>query len=438
MLKRIGKFILVFVLLVIAFMGLLTLACSFPSSWIEKNVKESADTLYDEGNRKIYFSIFHFQLREFDNYTDALMVNTAFSIDCAKPLYSAFVAMKNYIPGVTQKITQDFVGELSSSSKYENLDQVSELKDTANGEAKEAFEYARYWHGYLIFLRPLLILFNYWQIRILLTIILSVLAIILLVELTKKFGKFIAIAFGVGLLSIDYFYIGLSLQNSPVVIITMLLAIFLIKRFEKIKDIPLIFFIVGCLVAFFDLLDFPLISYGVGLIVYFLLKQKQENYKSSIKQDFLDVVKLALAWGIGYGLMWITKWILIDVIYNRNTISSAIGQAFYRSAGGNVYSLVAIAINILYMAIPLMITTIISIVILIKKTEKITKERLKLAFPYFLISLMPFAWYTVFANHSIQHVFFTYREQLLTIIGILIETHIIFPKKNKEVKDKNF
>ena len=33
-------------------------------------------------------------------------------------------------------------------------------------EAEESFEYAKYWHGYLIFLRPLLLILNYMEIRL--------------------------------------------------------------------------------------------------------------------------------------------------------------------------------------------------------------------------------------------------------------------------------
>ena len=55
---------------------------------------------------------------QFDNYTDALMINTAYSIDSSTPLYSAFVARKNYIPNVTTEVYEDVPGELKSSSKY--------------------------------------------------------------------------------------------------------------------------------------------------------------------------------------------------------------------------------------------------------------------------------------------------------------------------------
>lgn len=243
-LKKIGKYTLTFLVIISIVMILLTLACLFPSSLIKENVKKSSEALVKEGNRKIYYSIANFSYHQFDNYTDALMINIACSVDNEQPMYSAFVARKNYIKGVTEKITEDYVGDLKSSSKYEYLDQVHELNDTANGDAKESFEYARYWHGDLIFLRPLLLLFDYNQIRIINTIILVLLAIYLLVLVNKKFGGILANILFISLFIIDYFYIGLSIMCMPNIIIMMVFAIYLIKNDKNIKDYGILFFIV--------------------------------------------------------------------------------------------------------------------------------------------------------------------------------------------------
>ena len=109
---------------------------------------------------------------QFDNYTDALMINTAYSIDNNKPFESSFLARKNYIPNVTDDIYQDTAGELKSSSKYKYHNEVGELNDLVNGEKVESFEYARYWHGYLIILRPLLAFISLNEIRVIFTIML--------------------------------------------------------------------------------------------------------------------------------------------------------------------------------------------------------------------------------------------------------------------------
>ena len=184
--KKVGKYILVFLVILLGFICLLIISSSFPSSLIKKNVKKSSELLRLEGNRKECFIFDKFQIQTFDNYSDCLMINTAYSIDNKTPLYSALTAKKDYIPNVTKIIYKDTVGELHSSSKYKEHDEVSELIDTVNGEGEESFEYAKYWHGYLVFLRPLLLILDYGQIRIFLMIILSLLAILLVKEIAEK------------------------------------------------------------------------------------------------------------------------------------------------------------------------------------------------------------------------------------------------------------
>ena len=184
--KKIIKYITVFLIMIIMFCTILTLTSAIPKQFIEKKVNESAEILTQQ--KDMFFVLIRFKkiYMLFDNYTDALMINTAYSINSKTPFYSAIVARKNYIDGTTEVIHKDEVGELKSDSKYEELTQVGDLNDTLNNNTKESFEYARYWHGYLILLRPLLIFFNITQIRIISYVILACLALVLLYKIYKK------------------------------------------------------------------------------------------------------------------------------------------------------------------------------------------------------------------------------------------------------------
>lgn len=179
------KYMIIYVALIAIFIISLTLVSLIPSSSMKENVRISSEILNGQTNK---WKIQNRYLipTVYDNYTDALMVNTAYSIYNKKPLYSAMMAMKNYIPGKTETITRDKAGELQSSSKYKQLDQIGDLKDTVNEETTEAFEYARYWHGYLLWLRPLLVLTNITNIRIMLMVIFALLGIALCVIVAKK------------------------------------------------------------------------------------------------------------------------------------------------------------------------------------------------------------------------------------------------------------
>lgn len=437
-LKKIN-YILIFIGLIILFILLLTLTSIFPSKKIFENVRESAITFSNEGNRKEIQVPYKINITEFelDNFTDALMLNTAYSIDSATPLYSSLIARKNYIPNVTTCVYEDEVGELRSASKYEGHNEVGELMDLINGEEIESFEYARYWHGYLIILRPLLLIFNITNIRIILTILLITLAIILLFLLYKKTNITISIIFLLGLMSADFIFLGFSMHSIICFLIAIITSIILILRFDKIKDFGLVFFITGILVNFFDLLNVPLITLLMPLIIYILLKEEKSI---SLKTIILDIIKYCLLWGIGYSMTWFAKWLLVDLLFDKNVIETAIKQVIYRSVETPEYKLYEVIVwNIKHMGSNFLVSIIITYILVIFKgivsrkkqgtnIESTIKASLLVGqlLPYIIIGIIPIVWYTVLQNHSYEHSFFTYRILMITIICINLCTEKIY------------
>lgn len=441
--KQALKIIITYFVLILSFIVLLTVSCIFPSKYIKENVEQSSKTLSQEGNRLRTKIIGRDTIMEFDNYTDALMINTAYSIDNKTPLYSSFVARKNYIPEITEKIYEDTSGELKSASKYEHHNEVGELEDTVNGEKIESFEYARYWHGYLTVLRPLLLIANLGQIRIIFTIVLFLLFIVFAYLIYKKINLTVAAIFTMGLAIVEYFYLGFSMQGIFVFLITMIASIILLAKNGKTKNLNIFFFVTGMLTNFFDFLTVPMVTYAIPMILYFLLKQKEE--KVTVKNVLIDIIKYGMLWGIGYGLTWLTKWILVDLIYNKNIIKTAINQVLYRSTGTNeIFIKEVIEKNFEYERKFFPITTVITFVIIdiqlavgkLKiKTDKLDiKEYLIKILPYIIIGVMPIIWYSILKDHSYKHAFFTYRNILITNIctNLLLEKIFeMFTKRNE-------
>ena len=429
MIKKIALYAATYLLFIIIFIITLTISSSFSSTKIEKNIKQASEILLKEGNRKIVDIPYRNIKMQFDNYTDALMLNTAYSIDASTPFYSCMVVRKNFIPGVTNEIYQDRVGELKSSSKYGYHNEVGELNDLMNQEKMESYEYARYWHGYLTVIRPLFLFFNLTQLRIVLLIILVVLAIYLLYLITKKLNGIIAVIFFCSMIWSEYFFLCFSLQGIFVFLIAMISSIVILERDSKIINFGLGFFIIGMLTNFFDFLTVPLITLFLPLILYFLLKQKTET-NQTIKSILVKMIQLSMLWGIGYVLTWGTKWILFDICFNRDLIKVALQQVFYRSAqDANITWLHSIISNLQYWKNGMICSIIISVIAfniqIIRK--KITlnqnyplKEIFIQSFLYIIIGLIPIVWYAIIANHSYYHAFFTYRNLMITNICINI------------------
>lgn len=433
--KRMFRYLIIFILLICSFMALLTITSCISSKSMFNNVEESSQLLLEEGNRKIIYIPYRRTKMEFDNYTDALMINTAYSIDSRKPLFSAFMARKNFIPDVTTEVYQDQAGELKSSSKYKYHNEVGELNDLVNNEKAESFEYARYWHGYLIILRPLLVMFNLTQIRTILTCILIILFIFFIILLYKKSDIVTAIIFSTCLLGIEYFYLGFSMQGIFIFLIMMIASIIILCKYSKIKSYGMFFFIIGMLTNFFDFLTVPVLTYAIPMIILFTIKYTKENFE--IKLILKKILVLGIAWSVGYGLTWTSKWLLTDLIFGRKMFFTALKQVFYRSAGTekiNIFNVINQNINYMYVSFFISIFfTVLTILIKIwienkkiKFKEQNTKDTYDIIFIYLLIGIIPFAWYALLRNHSYYHAFFTYRNLLVSNVCINLSIKKIF------------
>lgn len=174
------------------------------------------------------------------------------------------------------------------------------------------------------------------------------------------------------------------------------------------------------------------------LLVYFLRLQ------SSRKLEWKDVLKIiifsSIAWGAGYVAVWVTKWVIVDVLYNKGLIKTVLEQFKYRSYGDSVatYSDTLYRNFLLSMGAPIafilfmVIESIVEFIICIVK-KKVIRQNLVDALPYAIIMIMPFVWYLLLMNHSYNHAFFTYRDLLLFYIALPLLLQKIV-EKEKDIK----
>lgn len=302
-LKGFSKYVLVYLIMIMLFMSLLTVTSLIPRELIKENVQTSAKTLNRESNR-LLVPIRHLWVM-FDNYTDALMINTAYSIDSSTPFFSSMVARKNFVPGKTKLVYMDMPGDLRSASKYEELDQVGELNDTVNDDIEESFEYARYWHGYLVFLRPILCLMDIGILRQFMLAVFIIIAAILLGIVAKKVNILSAIRNTVfGLVLGDYLYINLTLQSTPIYLVAMISSIVILIRGEKIKNIGITFFIIGGIACFVDFLTVPILS---------LRTSSYDLFFSFAKAKGFDVERNGTSYS--KDSYFLGNWIWINMVY---------------------------------------------------------------------------------------------------------------------------
>lgn len=448
-LGKIIKYAKIWIILLILFNASLCITSLFPSDIIEKNVKSSAEILLEEGN---VYKISDFSSVTNNNYTDAIIINEAYSIDNTNPIYSYMAMRKNYKKGETQQVLTDTLGELASINVNENgettlntvedYNPVGELHDFVDGKIDTAITYGRYWHGYMPIYRVLLIFFDIMGIRIFLLILFIAIFIYLMYLLKKRLGMIIAIIFGYALIMEGYFFVAYSLESSPVFIVMMVSCIILLKRIDKMKNLYMYFFVIGCITSFVDFLTVPLITLAMPLFIYILDKHKTaENCKRFLK----IVLKSTIIWFIGYIFTWMSKWVIYDILYQEGLIKSAIIQVLYRTERYNSNSALQILEelkmfllnNIQYILISTIVMISAGLISINKVNIKIKtlSQYIKENLPFLMISLMPLVWYIVLANHTILHPRFVYRHMLIFLFGIIISIkNIVIVKKKEKIK----
>lgn len=437
------KYVLVFIILICVYMLSLIGTSLIPSNWMKDNVVKSSEILKTEGEKKCinigYKDVYMFL------FTDALMINTAYSIDSNSPVESALLDRKNYIPGQTLIVHKDQQYNLGASKNYVdaygNVFQTAELYGLMHGEdITDSYEYARYWHGYLVILRPLLVLTSYKEIRITLLVLMIALVGFMMYLLTKKSNIKIAIIFLLGLFFANVFIATQSFNEIIVFFIAIISSIYLLLKKDVDKNIGINFLVIGSVTAFMDLLTEPLVTLGIPLAVYFLLTEKKNKM---IKENIITFIKLCVCWAIGYGLTWATKWIITSIICNRSMIQNAIIQAKYRTENQSISYVKVLERNLSFLSyfIPFISIAIAGtytiIRLIINRNEKFNiKKNVQIALPYLFIGILPFAWYSVLKQHSMIHSFFTYRILCITVICLFIITEklTIFEKEKKEEK----
>lgn len=406
--KEIFKYIIIFFSIIILGVSLLVVTAKIPKESIEKNIEES--TPYLSKNSEINYIKRKHPFMWLHIYADEMLLNITYNIDTNKPLESVLEA-------------KYFDNGLASLKK-----QMEDKSQVANTE------YIRYWHGSMIFIRPLLTIFNIHQIYIVNAIIIAMLTIALLVILFKKKQTLLAILFIIAFIMTGSIFVPFCLEYTWVYMImlfTSIIAVLIEKNKNSNKNLKVLFFITGILTCFFDFLSAELITILVPLTLVLGIRYKEKRAEN-LKENLKFLIYSIILWGVGYFGMWIAKWVLASIVLNVNALDFVVDKALVRVNGvyefediGEIY-LEAIPKNI-FALFPfnliqdkLLLVYFFAIAVIAFIVLKRNKKELKNIIPFLLIAFIPYVRYLVLANHSYRHYFFTFREQLPTIMCIIL------------------
>jgi len=386
---------------------LLTLVISLPTYKAKENIYYSMGMIEKEFDDEVQVDGYRATLT--GNFTDCLMLEHAIY---DHPGHSAF-----------QQALRMYRAESYQGDDPEGWYPGQSLKDYLLGvEQPKEVEYSRYWHGYLIVLKPLLMLCGVSTLRIFnagLQLLLMGTVIALLAGKNKKGAT---AAFIVSMPFMFFFSTYASFSLSICLVLTLVLMIVSLLFNDKLKEKQgyLYFFLIaGMLTAYFDFLTYPVVVIGYLLTLYLVLNGEK---------NIGNILLLSAEWCAGYGIFWASKWLQVLIFSStKNTkalenVATRIGSAEGQNRMSGFLKVLKLNsapyINrgfLIVLAIAVVGCLVIGI-ILGRKTAGDGKKR---PGPMLLIpAIMPFVWFFLLQNHSEQHWVFTCRNFSVTVFAV--------------------
>ena len=382
-------------------------AYALPGAPVRQNIARSAPTLQREG---LYPEFFGFKLFQMDNYTDTVMLFEAASADETAPL-TAMMTNTAYNVDNFETLADDLAAYLAAREAGEPL------PDTL-----EPFSYARYWHGYLIWLRPLLCLMPYTGVRVVQYLVLAALLAGVLWGLRRQAGWRAAVWFAASQALVSVFFVPHQVQFFTCFAIAYAGCCWVLAKPRGVRQLALALVVLGVATSFCDLLVTPILTLGLPVAVWLLCVPQR---LAAGPRQCAAVAAGSLCWGVGYGGCWALKWVLAGAITGQDVIGDAVRQIGVRTTGatwhgieltwGNILRFVLDTLHSRGLFWPLAAVCVLALALFALCLRG--RQALATALPLGLTALMAPAWLALLRTHSIQHGWFTWRALGVTLFA---------------------
>ena len=402
-LKNSGLTIAVFLAAVLFGFLALTVIYAMPTGRVQANVRISAEDLQEDGLYRQMVA--GKETTKLDNFTDALMMLTA--------SYGGD-------EGIIDKVVNNYETRLKDGDLIESC-KVSGL-DVEEGTTKR-HAYARYWHGYVVILKPLLAFFELNEIRDL-NLFLVMGMICATAVLLSKYGKGrFAVPYLLAVCFINPMAVAASLQFSTIfhTMSAALLVMLLLWKQKWFREyIWLYFMLVGMMTSYVDLLTYPVVALAFPVILYIILSEPEKLVDGAVR-----VVANSAFWCAGYVGMWASKWAVSSLLMQKNYFTKAVETVKLRSGdtafeqeltAGQVLDAMFGFLKGSSFSLILIVVLVLTVLLILKKG--ICGQKINAAILLLAVCLYPVVWYVGTKNHSAIHGFYTYRGVSVVLFAL--------------------
>ena len=424
--------------------ALLVLVFCLPVEGMRGHVAASVDEMLQDADQIPDNSLFRYIQTKRESYTDAIMVQNAIER----------IPGKNIFEHVMRMYHNDLEEEFWTPE--DSLKAICEGKDT---DSMYLHEYARYWHGYLIYLKPLFLVFH-WKLVTVMGVLLQLvlMAAVTAVAVRRKHPG-VAVIMLAGFLFMKPLLVLVSLTMTVCWVITLAALLVLLLKNDRLREkgwYPEFFLTVGILTSYFDFLSYPVVTLGFPLCAYFLLGEAEyaletdcyrgvnpfrgigrrrsesladRNWGKLFGAMVQKIIGFSACWGIGYAGMWAMKWIIADVTLHTGTVKDAIWSIIGRTEaiggrprlnggfyviGLNLQEYDSVVYPVLAAAIGL-----VSLILVIMACRKRGAARVLVRMvPYGAVFCIPFVWIIAVQHHSALHARFTFRILAVAVLAV--------------------
>lgn len=396
-----GYFLLVFVKII-------------PNKYIQQNIVLSAEELKTEGDTPFLYTNGCF----LDNFSDADALAVAYNNKTHNPFYNALYCFNYYI------------GNHGASRGVEALYQtVTNLEHNM-----KYYDHSHEWHGYQVWLKPILLIYDISDIRFICFFFTQFLFIIVCIELYKYFKNY----WNILPFFISYEFFCFSIESMSFLfcmdIVTMLLScIAIIYSYRKNlseKYFCYIFTLTGISAAYFSMFTMPIITIGFPIIVYISLLNTNEVKTKQLYSFF----QYFFYWLFGYFVMGLSKIFITIMLFNATkgisgikwytgftlnvSLSERVEKVIYYVTNFNNYS----EFKFYFL---LLIFVFILFKIVIKDVRKKKKVIISITqvLPYFIISILPILWVFIVAVHVPERTMFLFSISIFSVLQFLWNFH---------------
>ena len=432
--------------------ALLFVTALIPQNALQKNMEKSSD-YYNNHQMFDHVTDYMFLSRQ-DNYADCILTNIIYHID------------------------QNNLAESILSASYYNPEDEGVQTSFAyavGSKVEPNVDYSRYWHGSMVLLRPLFIIFDIAEVRMVLGILILIMTVWFEVLLFKNHYSVFGVCYGIGLILVSVWMCAFCVEYAmPFVVMSVELPVLfalLTRAYEKedvqndkvkrdehklgnqkadehksdnFKPEVILWAVLACagiVTAFVDFLTTETITFTMAYVLYLIVKNRHSQM-GTVKEELIYLVKSGIVWLVSYGLMIALKWVLALIVLGKDAFFNALSQAALRISGdatlGNVTGAEVVSdyerisgalwrnIGCIYpfkstMSYGTAMIFILLVGLVVFSIWYLFREKAKSCINkvMVMVSLIPVLRFLVLNNHSYIHFFFTYRALLVSVVVIM-------------------